>query len=522
MLDLRGSDRIVPPDLPIRPWHATSIRFRTVCVRLTLPSRRCLALPVSASISLRDGLSATRDGDAEVVVEGQGLRLTFRPGHPAIAGALMGLAPPGCDEEKVADALLEAGGPSILATWYHAIDRLKRRGWLSRSLRTAGGPLVTVLPVSTSLLWGGRSEPMSPDRRYYLSRFAYLRREGNAMILEAPTAPACVVVHDPAVGALIAALAVPSTVSALVACAASLPVEAISAVVGILIEAGMVEPAPESEGGPIAASLDAWEFHDLLFHARTRRGRTDAPLGGTYRLAGRMEAPPAVRTIPEGERRPLYRPDLARMQEEDPPLSRLVESRRSERVYGHPPIGARQLGEFLYRVARIRGERTPEGEAPGGEFRIATASRPYPSGGALYELEFYTAIAACEGLEAGLHYYEPRGHALIRISGLTDPVEGLLRDAAESAGIPRESLQVLVILAARLPRIAWKYASIAYSLVLKHVGVVDHAMYLAATAMGLAPCALGTGDSDLFARATGTDYYVETSVGEFLIGSRPR
>jgi len=44
-------------------------------------------------------------------------------------------------------------------------------------------------------------------------------------------------------------------------------------------------------------------------------------------------------------------------------------------------------------------------------------------------------------------------------------------------------------------------------------------MYLAATAMGLAPCALGCGDSDAFGRAADTDYYGETSVGEFLIGS---
>ena len=81
--------------------------------------------------------------------------------------------------------------------------------------------------------------------------------------------------------------------------------------------------------------------------------------------------------------------------------------------------------------------------------------------------------------------------------------------------------QVLLILAARLPRISWKYASIAYSLILKHVGVVYQSMYLAATAMGLAPCALGCGDSDAFSRAAGTDYYDETSVGEFLLGSLP-
>jgi hypothetical protein len=37
--------------------------------------------------------------------------------------------------------------------------------------------------------------------------------------------------------------------------------------------------------------------------------------------------------------------------------------------------------------------------------------------------------------------------------------------------------------------------------------------------MGLAP-SLGAGDSDLFARAVGTDHYAENSVGEFLLGSR--
>jgi hypothetical protein len=45
-------------------------------------------------------------------------------------------------------------------------------------------------------------------------------------------------------------------------------------------------------------------------------------------------------------------------------------------------------------------------------------------------------------------------------------------------------------------------------------------MYLVATAMGLAPCALGGGDSDLFAAVARTNYYAETSVGEFILGSK--
>jgi hypothetical protein len=38
--------------------------------------------------------------------------------------------------------------------------------------------------------------------------------------------------------------------------------------------------------------------------------------------------------------------------------------------------------------------------------------------------------------------------------------------------------------------------------------------------MGLAPCALGSGDADLFASLAGLDYMRETSVGEMALGSR--
>ena len=61
----------------------------------------------------------------------------------------------------------------------------------------------------------------------------------------------------------------------------------------------------------------------------------------------------------------------------------------------------------------------------------------------------------------------------------------------------------------------------AYALILKNVGVLYQTMYLVATAMGLAGCGLGGGDSDLFSRAAHTQSLVETSVGEFLLGSKP-
>ena len=82
--------------------------------------------------------------------------------------------------------------------------------------------------------------------------------------------------------------------------------------------------------------------------------------------------------------------------------------------------------------------------------------------------------------------------------------------------------QVLIVFAARFPCVSWSYQSVAYALIAKEVGALQQTMYLVATAMDLAPCAIGAGNSDLFARIAGTDYYAETSVGEFILGSKPQ
>jgi hypothetical protein len=54
---------------------------------------------------------------------------------------------------------------------------------------------------------------------------------------------------------------------------------------------------------------------------------------------------------------------------------------------------------------------------------------------------------------------------------------------------------------------------------MKDVGCLYQTMYLVATAMGLAPCGLGGGHSDLFAQVAGLDYFAETSVGDFVLGT---
>jgi SagB-type dehydrogenase family enzyme len=474
-------------------------------------------LTASMLLSWREGVATEADADGALCVRGPRGRVALRQPTPAIVTALRHLAPPGEDEGRLAELVLDAGGPGALPGWYYLLQRLARQGAVCRAVQAEGQRLATLLPTAPSFLLTPTA--VAADRPHLLSRFAFLRREDERMVLESPLAPARVVLNDGRCAALIGALATPATARELAGRVCGLPAKAVAPLLGLLAGAGMLaETGPDGREEPPA--LWSWEFHDLLFHARSRKGRSEAPFGATYRMAGRLDPPPAIKASAAGEACELYRPDLERLRREDPPLAEIVERRRSHRDYGDRAITARQLGEFLYRVARLKEFREVEVATPGGPVRMTFASRPYPSGGALYELEFYLAINACDGLAPGLYHYDAMHHRLGRLCPRTGEVGRLLADGAGSAGLPVDRVQVLLILSARFQRLAWKYASIAYALILKHVGVVYQSMYLAATAMGLAPCALGGGDSDLFARAAGTDYHAETSVGEFLLGSR--
>jgi SagB-type dehydrogenase family enzyme len=380
---------------------------------------------------------------------------------------------------------------------------------------TGSGPRPALLGGSRlASLWGAPPHgfgEVAGGRRMTLSRFAWLRRHADVLIAETSLSPCAVVLEDPRVHALVYALAPGAAVDQALADAVDLPLDAAIEVASLLLAASVLIDAEKtsSEDEP---PLAVWEFHDLLFHARSRPGRHRARTGGTYRFRERFPMAPALPPPRWQEAVELPRPDWERLEREDPPLAAVQSARRSVREFGSEPMTLGQLAEFLYRVGRVEDLW----EAPGG----ALVAKPYPSGGGLYELEIYVAVQACVGLEPGLYHYASDTHRLARVAGTSAELDRLIAGDAAGMGIAPKSLQVLLVVTARMGRIAWKYESIAYALVLKHVGVLIQTMYLSATAMGLAPCAIGTGDSDQFARVSGIDYYEEPAVGEFALGSR--
>ena len=193
------------------------------------------------------------------------------------------------------------------------------------------------------------------------------------------------------------------------------------------------------------------------------------------------------------------------------------EGRRSVRHYGPDPITLDQLGEFLYRVGRVRAVFGPDAAHA---MPYEAVDRPYPTGGAAGDLEMYVTAHRVAGLARASYHYDAAGHRLVPVCTDGTLVDTLLRGAAVSTG-GSPTPDVLLTFTSRFGRLTWKYDGMAYAATLKHVGVAYQTCYLVATAMRLAPCGLGSGDAQLSARVFNLDWHLESSVGEFTLGSLP-
>ncbi len=383
---------------------------------------------------------------------------------------------------------------------FYLLEQLKKSALLSYTVLNGEEPLMTLTPHYNGS-FKLQDRKIDPELSLQISRFAYLRSQGDP-VLESPLLEGTVVLKSPDAIQFFYALSKPKSVNLLKEEFSHLSAKTISDLFSLLYHAHLLSNSDSK------TSLVCWEFHDLLFHTRSRR-RNEGLSGGTFRFLDKMPPVPALKKT-AGDLIPLFKPDINVLMQTDPPFARVLEERASIREPKKDPITLKQLGEFFYRTARLKKMREK------GNYEAT--QRPYPGGGACYELELYPLINKCEGVEEGLYRYVPEAHAFEMHKTSLETRQKLLKMATQAMG--KEDLpQVLILIAARFKRVSWKYEAMAYSVILKNTGVLMQTMYLAATAMKLSPCAIGSGDSDLFAKAAKTDYYGETTVGEFVLGS---
>jgi SagB-type dehydrogenase family enzyme len=350
-----------------------------------------------------------------------------------------------------------------------------------------------------------------------LSRFAYMRRRGNELVLESPRAGALFKICNPNIAAALAMFSAPQQIGRFRR-QKSFPGLTLLA---LLLDCHILFKVDPARGALRSAegddSLVLWDFHDLLFHARSTQGRHANPLGAAAPYADTVAPMPAVRP-----RWPGKKIDLRKLSTGDVKTSaaKLLRERHSIRSFDdRRPLALVELARFLDASARVHSRFKMRLAGDHGPV-LTYAARPYPSAGATWELELYLAVDKCEGLARGFYHYDAGAHALVPIPVRAQELEAMLQDAEFAMAAPAAP-QVLITIAARFARVAWKYSSLAYALMLKDVGVLMQTLYLMATDMGLGGCAVGTANIDLFAKMTGIAFHVEGPLGQFALG-RPK
>lgn len=458
---------------------------------------------LNETLSVLPGLHLEARDPGNYLVNGAGKHFMLQALSQAVASGLERLFSGGASQQELDQIVTHEGGFGASLQFGYILDQFRHQGFVCRSFDLDGRQLFQIVPTGRAAL---EHVQIFEEGRFCLSRFTLLRREDARLVVESPLSHSRLYSADRGMIGWLTALATQASRDELAALLPELDKESLGKLLGLLVALVLVEDATLEE----PSERRGWEVHDLYFHAYSRLGRSGNSYGSTYPMADVLPPQPLLKSSTVNSAVLLPRPDLKRLQQEDRPFSAVLEARRSLRTQGEIPISLKQLGEFLYRVGREREVRTDD--------RGETGSRPYPTGGALYELEFYLVVDRCQDIEPGLYHYRPLQHELALIAS-PNPLVNTLSNAAGAAIRSTKPPQVLVVMTARFGRVNWKYQSLAYALILKDVGVVMQTMYLVATAMDLAPCAIGGGDSDLFAQAAGLNYLSEGSVGEFALGS---
>lgn len=479
-----------------------------------------LTCPFAVSLNSKVQVSTTEDGyifsSATARDQHQVATSIILPTVTGTEEALAQLQEGSATPNSLMQTLANRGGQAASELFASCLQQLDARGWLNYSVL----PLAIATPmIETARL--NLEVPQWSQALVSLSRFAYQRVHANSMVLESPLSKYRVRLLDWHASVALAQLVKPQSRQKVTP--PKVRPETIYQFLNLLWATSFL--AIEAE----APEFKLWEFHNLLFHSRCRQGRHDYLMGDIESSLDVWDKFPVVKPSMSSQIVALPQQNIDVILQRDQALTMVIEKRQSIRKYDdNHPITISQLGELLHRTARVKGIYTLDGKQQellkaqfGQGFDWGELShRPYPTGGGIYELEIYPVVRRCVGIKPGLYHYDPLNHQLTQIDAAEANIQALLTDAYHSSGkqgVP----QVLLVITARFGRLFRKYRSLAYALVLKHVGVLYQNLYLVATDMELAPCALGSGDSDCFARATGLAYVVESSVGEFMIGSLP-
>ncbi len=407
---------------------------------------------------------------------------------------------------------------STRANLRRVLDLLSGSVVRSLGLSDGDGPLLSAVPIARHASF--LPVDVDPIRPLRLSRFAAIRSCDDELLLESALAQYHVVLHRHLASRVVVALGGTASVNQ-IAVLLDVSPDLVADIVNYLVAAGVVLVGTWDAGSPDARfaedgdpTLARWSHHDLLFHSRSRMGRYGGQSGAVFPHADKHPSPELVKPVRSGRRFALYRPRIADLIAADPPLTEVLESKRLCTELPERQLTAEQVGELLFRAARIRSVSS---ESIGTEVNYDISDRPYLSNHGLYELELYVSVHNCVGLPRGTYHYDPEYHVLTLVNDSRLELDELLDGARVAAG-SESPPPGLVTMTARVARFSWMYGGIGYSLTLAHVGALQQTLCMVANAMGLAACAPAVDPGDVLDSALQLGWPAEVGVGEFLVG----
>ena len=416
---------------------------------------------------------------------------------------------------------------SAIADHQELFDELEvfyAKGLLFVEISGLKGVAISLDPVKPSL---NRKNVPIGDYRIRFSRFVHVQPRLDGLQITTPLAVATVLLNDqrlfPILMQLVSACdrktfqdALPDDLRGNHEDVVSLLLS--SGVAGVCDGEGVVDIDQEA--------VDAgWTPEDLAFHCHTREQMIDVcrdqslpkPINHQRFSAKHQRIVLSTAALPEPSH---IHHNLSFFQ--------VVRERKTIRAFHEQPVTAGVLSDFLWYSMHIREEILCD---PGLSRAYSGLLRPVASAGALHSIELYLCIHRCIGLQPGFYHYDSFNHSLGKLSDLGEPCLQMLDLAAASTCRAPQAASVspgqgqrpdvLVVMASRYGRHAslHQHTGLSYALILKDVGSIYQQLYLVATALGLAPCGLSFGSSELFEQASGLSSWLECSVGEFMIGN---
>lgn len=439
--------------------------------------------------SLRSDAQLEQFSDLDWQVSVPGNRLFLQFSTPEMVERLRALAEP--ESAAIASSCADP-------KWQTLLSRLSDGGLLTRSLFFEGRLLLSVDKVSAK-------QPLAVEQLpegipLVLSRFATMRRERDRFVLDLPQRRIRLRLADPAVAAWVAGWHEPVSWEQY---QGAFPSSVHQQLVSLFLACGFLLQVHDNGTEEDELVPATWEFHDLWMYSQTRQDLSlEAPVAYRFRDLDTPE-------LAEPENR--FGGALVELPAPSAPSSEgwsEVLARRTSLREPGGPLRLGQLSDFLHYSASSQ-ERSLLGHS--------FLRRPFPQAGAIHALEFFLVIKEVDGLEPAIYHYQSSRHRLELVSRDEASCLELLLSAENSCG---GKAQVLILLVAEMPKLAFKYQNFALSLMYRNAGAALQTFYLVATALNLAPVAIGSGVSRSFAQQVGASPFQLSIVGEFLLSTK--